>query len=170
MKVVRYSFLVLSIIICAFNATAQETSICGRIETGQLSIPSYKFVVVDEEGRSAQNFIAVGKLQVAEGVWRGTWIEGHWADKYHDINITVVFDAKTRMFISQEVPKVTIHRRRKGLFSGSAKCLDRVTRLEFSFRDKVVSEGSFVFHFPNKLISEVSLPDHRSPINVTVRK
>jgi hypothetical protein len=153
-----------------------ENSICGKVESGQLSLPSYRFAVEDENGIHAANLRAGGALEIVEGVWRGRWFSGQWEDLHHDIAIRVVYDPEQAQYVSQELPHVRIERRKKGLAPFKTNCWDRVTRLTFTFdrpgpgdAQAVHGRGSFVFNVPNTTVNEIGLPDPALVIKIVVR-
>jgi hypothetical protein len=156
------------------NAVSQENSICGRIENRQLSIPSYTFHVTDENGRPLDKITREGKLVIQEGVWAGD----HWAIEDHSISVPIIFDEKSKLYVSQAIPQVSISVRRKGLWIFSSRCPDRVMKLEYLFNTGNKSNGRridldmglFVFHFPNQKITSINLPDPKDDIPIIIRE
>jgi hypothetical protein len=143
-----------------------ENSVCGHIESGQLTVPSYRFSITGTDGRPATTLTGGGTLEIVEGVWRGSWFEGYWDQSHHDMPIPVSFDASQDLYVSDALPRVTIAHRKKGFALFSANCWDRVTRLTFSFATAPAApdagpreHASFVFTVPNRKVQDVRLPD-----------
>src|SRR5687767_10765240 len=130
-----YFLAALIIGIVAMNALCQrgENSICGNIKDGQLTIPSYRFLVTDKKGQAVDNLRAGGVLNITEGIWvREGGISGHWRDVNHDLNIPITYDSTDGLYVSREIRKVKIAHRKKGGFLGiGSGCWDRVRSLFF---------------------------------------
>jgi hypothetical protein len=169
-------FLVIAVLSITAPAAARldENSVCGAIESGQLTVPSYRLRITDQRGNPVANLTGRGQLLITEGVWRGHWYEGYWVDENHDVAIGVSYDAGSGHYVSEELPKVMVAQRKKGWTLFKTTCWDRVRTLRFSFARQAPADtpmygGSFVFHFPNKTVDEIGLPDPSVPINIFVR-
>src|SRR5262245_46112282 len=130
------------------GAAPDENSICGAIESGQLTIPSYRFKITDQRGKPVSNLSGQGQLDIVEGVWRGHWYEGQWDDEHHYVTLRVAYDADRDQYVSEELPKVKLTRRKKGFAMFKTSCWDRVKMLTFSFRpagDAQTYAGQFIF-------------------------
>src|SRR5438128_1122095 len=145
---------------------AQENSICGHIKSGQLTIPSYKFTVVDINGNPVKGLKAEGTLTITEGVWNGTGImlidvfrDPYWETHYHNISIPTSYDTTEEVYVSKALSSVTIARRNKGSVFHPNKCWDKAEKIDFTFRDEASSTAFFVFFFDNKKLAEINLPD-----------
>jgi hypothetical protein len=166
----------LLVIAAPLVARPDENSICGNIESGQLTIPSYRFDVADQNGDHLPDLTGRGALVIVEGVWRGGAFSGQWEDNYHAIPIGIAYDSQHQQYVSGELPKVKIERRKKGLAPFKTRCWDRVSRLTFEFgrllqpEPKGLRGGQFVFNFPNKTLNEIGLPDPGVPIKIVVKK
>lgn len=149
--------------------------LCGYIKSGELAIPSYKFKVTDKDGIILKNLRTKGELTIVEYAWTSAGIfdmDPYWKPKYHSIEIPVIYDSKEDIYISQEVPKINVAERKTGSFLSKSKCLDKITKLTFSFytndEDYRNSKDSFyfIFHFNNTTINKITLPDSQKVINL----
>src|SRR5947207_983196 len=102
MKVVFALVLFLLTVGFVGQAKAQgDNSICGAYKTGELTIPSYRFNVVDIAGKPVTGVRGSGFLEITEGNWiKEGWIDGHWEDVSHSIEIPVEYDSQSGQFIS----------------------------------------------------------------------
>jgi hypothetical protein len=178
---VRTSFFYVFVIIIALFLPGRSlgqnpyNSICGNIASGQLTIPSYKFIVVDKNGHPFENLRFSGELIVTEGIWRSSWMDGYWETVYHNVPIPITYDPVAGVYVSQEMPNVTIAQRKKGSMFHKENCWDKIHRLTFTFdlgeEFGPKSSGyraTFNFNFENNPeLSSVSLPVSKDPIKLT---
>ncbi len=142
-----------------------DVSVCGKIENEKLTIPSYKFKILDNNGKSVEKLQAVGTL----GLSRSTWLGGvfdkdaYWETKSFSIDIPIVFDSNEGVYTSQEVSKIKIEKRKIGGVFGRS-CLDRVEKMTFDFYLERNLFNYFVYFFPNKKINKVKLPNNQKVI------
>ena len=111
-----------------------DNSVCGRIENEKLTIPAYKFRVLDKNGKNVENLRAVGSLEIDRSTWLGGVFDkdAHWETKSFSINIPIAFDSKDGLYISKEVSNIKIEKRKTdGIFNRN--CLDLVKKITFNF-------------------------------------
>jgi len=150
-------------------ANAQgENSICGAYKSGELTIPSYRFNVVNVDGKPVPGVEGSAFLEITEGNWiKESWIDGHWEDVPHNMSIPVEYDPKTDQFVSRELAKVPIAHRKKGGFLGiGSNCWDRVQSVTFDFSAPNGDNGFFKVFFPNERGKKSPLPDPSAVITV----
>jgi hypothetical protein len=136
-------FLVLGLSITApAVARPDENSVCGAIASGQLTIPSYRFNITDQRGNHVENLAGRGQLEITEGVWRGHGYEGQWDEEHHDVAVGVTYDAGRGQYVSEELPRVKVARRKKGLAPFKTTCWDRVRMLRFSFEPQAPADAA----------------------------
>lgn len=157
------------------NDSMNQYSVCGQIENEELTIPSYKFRVTDKNGNRNGNLRAEGKLSIEEYVWTGTGIsildalgDPYWKRINHDISIPITYNFDEGIYISQKVLKIQVAKGRKRRFKHKSNCLDKITKLHFSFYQNDCDSTSFIFFFPNKTINKINLPSPEKIYNLGV--
>ncbi len=152
MRMIKFLYLLL-ILPAAVQVLGQgENSICGYIESGRMTIPSYKFVVVDRDGHKRKNLRGKGELEITEGVWQQNgWldVDPYYKEVNHNITIPIIYDEKEGVYATQEIPNLKITLRKKGPWFSKSKCWDKVQRLEFEFTDENGDHAVFLFFFKN---------------------
>lgn len=154
----------------ASNDTKGNMSVCGRIENEQLTIPSYKFKVTDKNGITVKNLRGEGELFIEESVWTKNGFfdfDPYWKTVNHNVKIPIVYDSKEEVYISQEIPKIKVAKRKKGGVR-LGKCLDKITKLEFSFYQNDCDSTGFIFFFPNRNVDEINLPSAEKIYNLGI--
>lgn len=144
--------------------------ICGLIEDGRLTVPSYKFRVTDKDGNVLRNLRTEGRLVIEEGVWVKNGflgIDSDWKIVDRSIKIPVTFDFKEDAYVTSAIPKVSVAGRKKGAVRNK-KCLNKVTKLYFSFYQNDCDSTSFIFFFPYKTIDKINLPSAENIYNLGV--
>jgi len=154
-----------------------ENSVCGQIQSGELTVPSYRFTLADHQGTPLADFAGEGVLEITEGLWRGGWFEGWWDEVHHDVSIAVAYDPGLQAYVSRELRELIIVKRKKGPWWFRTDCWDRVRRLTFTFDppeapepSRAYARATFVFNVPNGKLAEIGLPDPGVTIRLTVNK
>lgn len=168
----KYSFYLLLLLFTGV-CSAQEGSVCGNIASETLTIPSYRFIVVDKDGKQFENLLFKGELMTTEHKWGHSFGDWNWEQTNHFVPIAVTFDAKEGVYVSAEVPKIKVAFR-KGF--RRPDCLDRIEWFDFNFRlgnEEVTQKGgyggSLHFNFENKRLDQLTLPDSSKPIKIILK-
>lgn len=154
-----------------WDDTESYYSVCGRIENEQLTIPSYKFRVVDKNGTILKNLRTEGELVIEEGIWTGNifsdifGMDAFWKTVNHNIKIPVTYNSKEDVYVTQEVPKVNVAKRKKG---GNQKCFDKITKLRFSFYQNDCDSTGFRYFFTNRTVNTLNLPSAEKVYNLGI--
>ena len=149
----------------AWNDT-DNLLVCGKIESGQLTIPSYKFRVTNKNGAILKTLRTKGELVIEEYVWvkNGFFdMDPYWKPIRHYIDIPVTYDPKTEVYSTEEVSKVVIPRGKK-----DRKCLHKVSKLIFSFYLNDCDSTGFIFFFPNRTVDKINLPNSEKVFNLGI--
>lgn len=160
---------------CAQNIRIEEDIndlgyVCGLIEDGQLTLPSYKFKVSDANGKALSNLRTKGELVIEENVWiRNGFlgIDSDWKTVDRSIKIPVTYDSKEELYVTSAIPKVSVAERKRGILR-NRKCLNKITKLIFSFYQNDCDSTSFIFFFPYRTIDKINLPSAEKIYNLGV--
>ena len=170
-----FKYLCMLILTASTQVSAQDqNSVCGYIEDKQLTIPSYKFEVsvFHDPKVVLGNLSMVGTLEITEPIWVKNGLldmDPYWSNVYHNISIPVTYDAKQGVYISQELAKIAIaHRKKHAGWRSKPDCWDRVQKLTFDFTTDDGKTAGFVFFFPNRPITQISLPDNIDVIHLMI--
>lgn len=162
---------ILPILLFATVCLGQASDLCGKIPSGAITIPSYSFRVVDKNGKQFENLRVTGQLVLSERKWGNTYQDWNWEQINHITKIPIKFDSSSGLYISEEILNVPVPvRKHKWILK--PKCLDKFEflRFEFTLGEKITPtegyQGSFMFYFENKKLSEFTLPPSADPINI----
>jgi hypothetical protein len=167
----RTLFLALVMFITASAVLGQSRLECGKVQSDSLSIPSYKFIVVDKNGNQFRKLRAVGVVEMRTWVWRYIYGDWNWNDENLLVTVPVTFDRKQGAYISKAITKLKI----KDTGSREYQCLDRLRRFYVGFtlgRDFNEAEGfsgSYSLDLLNKKQEEIAFPDASEPIKITLK-
>ncbi len=164
--------LVILSALTVFSQPLQVYSVCGNIASETLTIPSYRFLVIDKEGKQFSNLTVVGELLVSEHKWGHNYGDWNWEQTNHITKIPVTFDASEGLYVSGELQRIKVAFR-KGF--RRPNCLDRIERFSFRFlqgNEEITQtkgySGLFGFNFENRRLDQFTLPDNAKPIRITL--
>jgi len=167
----RYSFLLLILLLTLSELFGQSRLECGQVQSGSLSIPSYKFIVVDKNGKQFEKLNAVAGVELRTWVWGHSYGDWNWEDENYLVSIPITFDRTQGVYISKAIPKLWI----RDTGSREYKCLDRLRRfyvaftLGNEFTETKGFSGSYSFGLWNKKLDEMVFPDPGEPIKITLK-
>ena len=153
------------------GALAQSHLDCGKIQSGSLSIPALKFIVVDKNGQQFANLHAVGGVQVRTWVWRHSYGDWNWEDESRFLSFPVTYDRKEGVYRSKAIPSLEI----KDIGNREYQCLDRLVRfyvgftLGNEFNETTGYAGAYGLNLWDKTFDEIVFPDPQVPIKVTLK-
>ena len=170
MKAIRY-FFPFVLLLVTVNASAQASSICGKIRSGTLTIPSYKFVVVDKNGRAFEHLNAVGFIEMDGNIWGHSYGDWNWETERRFLPVPITFDRKEAIYVLKTMTKVTI----KNAGQVREPCPDRLRRfyvgftLGNEFTETAGYAGGYGVNLWDKTLEEITLPDPRDSIKITLK-
>lgn len=153
------------LLLLTVSALAQKDLFCGKVRSGELSVPSYKFVVVDKEGNQIEDLRIRAEVMITEKKWGHNYGDWNWEDVDHNIPIPVSFDPKEGVYVSQAIPNVKVAFR-KG--RGQANCLDMVKGFYFQFTKGEMTPTTGYQGMTGSTY-DVLVPDSTKPIKITLK-
>jgi len=171
MNCFRYTFLSLILLLSTFGISAQSLVECGNVQSDSLSIPSYRFIVVDKNGKQFEDLHAVGVVEMQTWVWGHSYGDWNWEDENLAVAVPVSFDRKEGVYVSKAIPKLKIRD------TGSRKypCLDRLKRfyigftLGGEFNETNGFAGGFGISLFRKPLEQITFPNPTEPLKITLK-
>jgi hypothetical protein len=155
---------ILIVLFAACVASAQENPLCGKIPSGMLTIPSYRFIVVNESGQPVEHLRITASIQFETPIWRGGWIDGYADLEPRTTDLPMTFEVKDAVYLSQKVPNLKL----KDTGTERSHCFSKLKRFFLSFNadNQIAGFGIYLW---DKRLEEVAFPDPQTPITITLR-
>lgn len=145
-----------------------QTRVCGQIPNGSLSLPAYRFQLLDEEGNKVAGTKAIGEVTISEYKWDHHYGDWNWEETSHLTPIPMSFDNKEQVWLSAAIPKIPVVFR-KGLHRPN--CWDQIQKIVFNFTSDDGNSshaGVLLLDIKNRKVEQLDFPSGDKPIQVVL--